>query len=151
MMETFGSCTASVSLGYWIRASILYDDLSGGPIQAPPEVDDWLFHYSSSDKWEGSLEQLWVWQNYLDLEAQVLGQPAVNLKPFTETIEQILGPKRSIWIERGHVWVTPPNAQHNGRAARVQLEALPCRGTAAFAFGGGTSSPPTQRGSYYDR
>ena len=97
----------------------------GGPIQAPPEVNDWLFHYSSSDKWEGSLEQLWVWQNYLDLEAQVLGQPAVNLKPFTETIEQMLGAKRSIWIERGRVWVTPPNDQYNGRAARVLLEALP--------------------------
>ena len=75
----------------------------GGPIEPPPEQRSWLFRYSASDQWPGSLEQLWVWQNYLDLERATSRQEA--LKPFIETIEGILGPNRQITVYEGRVSV----------------------------------------------
>jgi len=74
-----------------------------------PEVStSWLYRYTPSDEWEGSLEQLWVWQNYLDLEAQQAGRP--SLLPFVTTIEEILGRGQTIKIQRGEVWIERPQS-----------------------------------------
>jgi len=84
------------------------------PAQARAEISRpalshaWLYRYAPSDGWEGSLEQLWVWQNYLDLEAQQAGRP--SLMPFVTTIEEILGHGQKIKIQGGEVWIERPQA-----------------------------------------
>ena len=75
-------------------------------ISRPEESHAWLYRYTPSDRWEGSLEQLWVWQNYLDLEAQQAGRP--SLLPFVTTIEEILGRGQTIKIQGGEVWIERP-------------------------------------------
>jgi energy-coupling factor transporter ATP-binding protein EcfA2 len=90
--------------------------VDSGPIEPPPPRKDWLWRYSSADAWHGSLEQLWVWQNYLDLEE---GSPRKNLKSFVESTEYILGEGRHITIEKGRVWVDTP------WGSRVHLQELP--------------------------
>jgi predicted ATPase len=77
-------------------------------ISRPEESHAWLYRYIPSDKWEGSLEQLWVWQNYLDLEAQQAGRP--SLLPFVATIEEILGRGQTIKIKAGEVWIERPQS-----------------------------------------
>lgn len=77
-------------------------------ISPPEEPQAWMYRYTPSDKWEGSLEQLWVWQNYLDLEAQQAGRP--SLLPFVSTIEEILGRGQTIKIQRGEVWIERPQS-----------------------------------------
>lgn len=82
----------------------------GGAIEPPPEQRSWLFHHSVTDKWPGSLEQLWVWQNYLDLERGAQGRP--SLQPFVEAVEAILGPDRTIQVSEGRALIRP--AWHDG-------------------------------------
>lgn len=77
-------------------------------ISRPEPSQMWLYRYSPSDKWEGSLEQLWVWQNYLDLEAQQAGRP--SLLQFVATIEEILGRGQTIKIKAGEVWIERPQS-----------------------------------------
>jgi ABC-type lipoprotein export system ATPase subunit len=77
-------------------------------ISQPEASRSWLYRYIPSDQWEGSLEQLWVWQNYLDLEAQQAGRP--SLLPFVSTIEEILGRGQTIKIQRGEVWIERPQS-----------------------------------------
>lgn len=77
-------------------------------ISRPKTPQAWLYRYTPSDEWEGSLEQLWVWQNYLDLEAQQAGRP--SLLPFVATIEEILGRGQTIKIQRGEVWIERPQS-----------------------------------------
>ena len=75
----------------------------GGVIEPPPEERSWLFRFSPSSGWQGSLEQLWVWQNYLDLEQNAKDRQ--NLIPFVETVETVLGNDRRIRIYQGRVLV----------------------------------------------
>jgi predicted ATPase len=75
----------------------------GGPIEPPLEKREWLFRFSPSDEWQGSLEHLWVWQNYLDLEQSTKDRQ--NLIPFVETVETVLGNDRRIRVYQGQVLV----------------------------------------------
>ena len=88
-------------------------------ISRPEEPQSWCYRYKSSEGWSGSLEQLWVWQNYLDLEAQQAGRP--SLLPFVATIEEILGRGQTIKIQRGEVWIERP--QSNDRVRPHELPA----------------------------
>jgi energy-coupling factor transporter ATP-binding protein EcfA2 len=94
----------------------------GGAIEPPPEERQWLFRFSASDRWQGSLEQLWVWQNYLDLEQGTLQRD--NLKPFVETVHAVLGDGRPIAVRDGRVWV-PATWSGDGEPAQVRLDQLP--------------------------
>lgn len=108
----------------------------GGPIQPPPLMKQGLYRYSSANKWLGSLEQLWVWQNYLDLEQryrQENGQQGPsNLQPFIEMVENVLGEGRKITIQQGRAMVTlaalPNGSKSSGldhRLGQVRLDQLP--------------------------
>ena len=77
--------------------------MRGGAIEPPPEERSWLFRFSPSSGWQGSLEQLWVWQNYLDLEQNARDRQ--NLIPFVETVETVLGNDRRIRVYQGRVLV----------------------------------------------
>lgn len=77
-------------------------------VSRPESSHAWLYRYTPTDKWEGSLEQLWVWQNYLDLEAQQAGRP--SLLPFVTLIEEILGRDQTIKIKAGEVWIERPQS-----------------------------------------
>ena len=96
---------------------------SGPTIEQPPKERRWLFRFSPYDQWQGSLEQLWVWQNYLDLEQSAEGRK--NLKPFVELVENILGAGRKITIKEGRVSVTPSWDISNDTLNRVRLDQLP--------------------------
>lgn len=74
-----------------------------GLIREPQHRKEWLFHFVPHSKWEGSLGEFWVWQNYLDLEAAREGRP--NLLPFVELIEQILGRGRRVIIHKARVHI----------------------------------------------
>lgn len=87
-----------------------------GGISEPEVTKKWLFHFKPHSKWNGSLAQLWVWQNYLDLEAGREGRP--NLLPFVALIEEILGRGRRVVIHKARVHV-----QDGDR--RVELHELP--------------------------
>lgn len=75
-----------------------------GSIEPPQTVPSWLWRFEAADAWQGSLAQLWVWQNYLDLERAQKGRP--NLTPYVAIIEQILGPERTVSIQEGRVRVS---------------------------------------------
>jgi energy-coupling factor transporter ATP-binding protein EcfA2 len=94
----------------------------GGPIEPPPEEQPWLFHFSSPDGWQGSLEQLWVWQNYLDLEQNSKGRR--HLMPFVEAVEKILGEERRIHIDQGRALV-PVSWGKGMTRPDVNLDQLP--------------------------
>jgi ABC-type lipoprotein export system ATPase subunit len=94
----------------------------GGSITPPEEKQEWLFRFSPSDKWSGSLEQLWVWQNYLDLEEKTRGRQ--RLAPFVEVVETVLGQDRRITISKGRAWV-PVAWEQAGERPQVRLDQLP--------------------------
>jgi len=94
-----------------------------GPVEPPPDKPEWLFRYSTPKGWKGSLEQLWVWQNYLDLE-EGRGERA-HLKSFVETVENILGPDRRITVREGRVRVPVGWINGNGERPQVSLDQLP--------------------------
>lgn len=88
-----------------------------GPIEPPPANKRWLFHFQPESGWQGSLSQLWLWQNYLDLEAGREGRK--HLLSFVEPIEHILGRGRRVVIKAGVVRIAEPS----GRS--VALHELP--------------------------
>lgn len=103
---------------------------AGGPIEPPPSQKSWLSRFSSTNKWKGSLEQFWVWQNYLDLEQRYLSEngstvasPA-RIAPYVERVEHILGDRRKISILEGRAWVSMA-WQNGGQPAKVRLDQLP--------------------------
>jgi ABC-type lipoprotein export system ATPase subunit len=96
--------------------------IQGGPIESPPDQEEVIFRLSNRDVWQGSLEQLWVWQNYLDLEQGK--KERENLKPFVELVENVMGQNRKITIKEGRVTV-PAGWGDNGEAPRVRLDQLP--------------------------
>jgi|GEM_PF-2133336 len=94
-----------------------------GAIEPPTEKQQWVSRFKNSDAWEGSLQQLWVWQNYLDLES---GKTAdSSLGSFVETVESILGEDRKIKIEQGQVTIPAGWANGNGHEQRIGLDQLP--------------------------
>ena len=95
----------------------------GGPIEPPPATRQWRFRFSETDRWQGSLEQLWVWQNYLDLEQGKADH--ANLAPFVTTVEAVLGASRSIAIKEGRVLVPTGWRDKTGNPAQVRLDQLP--------------------------
>ena len=94
----------------------------GGPVEPPPEERQWIFHFQTSDQWKGSLEQLWVWQNYLDLERGL--KKRENMKPFVDAVEDILGKNRLITVNEGRVQV-PAGWDQDGKRVKVRLDQLP--------------------------
>lgn len=107
------------------RGGLLYfphyrwmEHVQRGAIEEPGHSLYWLYTFNPESKWEGSLSQLWVWQNYLDLEQGREGRP--NLAPFVETIEEILGRGRKVKIKEGRVRIERPDL---GDA--VELHELP--------------------------
>jgi len=109
----------------------------GGPAEPPSKDPPWSFRFLPTDSWQGSLEQLWVCQNYLDLEQRAKGAGLMvpikvpmyigrnRLKPFVEVVEEVLGEGRTITIEEGRVWVPVSWKKENGEAPRVRLGQLP--------------------------
>ncbi len=99
------------------------DATQGGTIEPPPKDRRWLLRFSPTDQWQGSLEQLWVWQNYLDLEQG--NRRRGSLKPFVESVEKALGPDRTIIIRKGRALVSVPWIGQVGRQEQVQMDQLP--------------------------
>lgn len=95
----------------------------GGAIEPPPETRQWRFRFSETDRWQGSLEQLWVWQNYLDLEQGKADH--TNLAPFVTTVETVLGAGRSITIKEGRALVPTSWRDETNNPAQVRLDQLP--------------------------
>lgn len=89
-----------------------------GPIEPPPPSKPWLFRFDPTDHWQGSLAQLWVWQNYLDLEEAREGRP--NLTPFVETVDEVLGNDQHLVIAQGRVLVRRPRQKDE-----IELQQLP--------------------------
>lgn len=96
---------------------------NGGPIEQPLQQTEWIARYGEADRWQGSLEQLWVWENYLDLEQG--SQEKAHLKPFVSTVETLLGPGRTITIREGRVRVPAPWSANGGTPALMHLDQLP--------------------------
>jgi predicted ATPase len=102
-----------------------------GPIEPPVNARKWLFRFSNSNQWSGSLESWWGWQNYHDLEQRGQGQETSHLQTYLETVEEILGKNRKITIKEGRVTV-PVAWNENGKSPsnaafppRVRLDQLP--------------------------
>lgn len=97
----------------------------GGAIEPPPEEKPWISRYSSTSQWTGSLEQLWVWQNYLDLERRGRGETTGELAGSVELLQEALGPGRQVFVREGRVRVTVPWNDESGKPAEVTLDQLP--------------------------
>jgi predicted ATPase len=97
----------------------------GGTIEPPPAETRWLSRYSPSGQWTGSLEQLWVWQNYLDLERKSRGEDPGELAGSVELLQEALGPGRKVFVREGRVRVTAPWNDASGKPAEVMLDQLP--------------------------
>ena len=97
--------------------------MKGGALESAPEERQWLSHFLPPSAWKGSLEQLWVWQNYLDLEKGSRNHDL--LAPFVNQVEEILGSGRRITVQEGRVSVTAGWAAGQKDAQRVLLHQLP--------------------------
>ncbi len=97
--------------------------MPGGPIEPPSEKYQWAFRFSATDHWQDSLEQLWVWQNYLDLERSATERS--NLKPFVSTVEDVLGSNRLITVREGRALIPVSWGMGDGETVRVRLDQLP--------------------------
>lgn len=97
----------------------------GGTIEPPPNDKAWISRYSPVNQWTGSLEQLWVWQNYLDLERKSRGEDAGELASSIELLQEALGSGRKVLVREGRVRVTTPWNDTSGKPAEVLLDQLP--------------------------
>ncbi|XXY48619.1 ATP-binding protein [Sorangium sp. So ce269] len=97
----------------------------GGTIEPPPEDNQWISRYSPTNQWTGSLEQLWVWQNYLDLERKSRGEAAGELAGSVALLQEALGSGRKVFVREGRVRVTAPWNDVSGKPAEVMLDQLP--------------------------
>lgn len=95
----------------------------GGPIEPPPEERAWRLHFSPSDRWQGSLEQLWVWQNYLDLERGSADHK--HLTPFVASVQSILGKGRAVLVREGRALVSASWSVNGDSGSLIQLDQLP--------------------------
>src|SRR5262245_34113588 len=98
---------------------------NSGGIQPPPPHRNWISHFAPTNEWQDGLESLWVWQNYLDLEASAQGRTTAHLKSFVETVEDILGEGRKISVKEGRVMVPVAWRQNGGQAPKVRIDQLP--------------------------
>lgn len=98
---------------------------SGGSIEPASSENDWVFEYDSAMRWKGSLEQLWVWQDYLDLQDQVRSPRTnpIHLNKFIDLTAKILGKERQIFVKDGRALVTPAWTQD--KQFSVNLDQLP--------------------------
>ncbi|HKX31825.1 MAG TPA: ATP-binding protein [Blastocatellia bacterium] len=96
-----------------------------GGIQPEPAHSEWVSRVTPPDQWQGSLEALWVWQNYLDLEAGAYGEKTSYLKSFIESVEEILGEHRKITVKEGRAMVPAPWHQNGNGTPKVRLDQLP--------------------------
>ncbi len=94
-------------------------------IQPPPPVREWVSRVSASDQWDTSLEGFFVWQNYLDLEANAHRIPPNRLKNFVSEIESVLGKDRHISIKEGRVYVPTTWSAKGAEPTLVRLDQLP--------------------------
>ncbi|WP_433936216.1 AAA family ATPase [Sorangium cellulosum] len=97
----------------------------GGTIEPPPADKRWISRYSPTSQWSGSLEQLWVWQNYLDLERKSRGEDPGELAGSVELLQEALGPGRKVFVREGRVRVTTPWNDVSGTPSEVMLDQLP--------------------------
>lgn len=95
----------------------------GGPIEPPPEERQWRFRLTPNDRWQGSLEQLWVWQNYLDLEQG--NQTGEHLASFVKTLEKLLGENRPITVREGRAAIPAAWSSNHDKPALLRLDQLP--------------------------
>jgi ABC-type thiamine transport system ATPase subunit len=96
-----------------------------GTIEPPPAQRRWISRYSPTNQWKGSLEQFWVWQNYLDLERKSRGEETGELASSLELLQEALGPGRKVLVREGRVRVTAPWNDATGKPAEVLLDQLP--------------------------
>lgn len=99
--------------------------VGGGAIAPPPDERQWISRYASANQWTGSLEQLWVWQNYLDLERWSRSEETAELAASVELLQAALGAGRQVFVREGRVRVTTPWADASGKPAEVLLDQLP--------------------------
>ncbi len=101
----------------------------GGTIQPVNAKPEWVYRYSTNTKWRGSLEEFWVWQNYLDLEKRdqvsTGSDSSSRLRPFVELTENILGEGRGISIKEGRVRVSAQWQESDGSVPLLKLDQLP--------------------------
>ena len=83
-----------------------------GPIQQPARKVEGLFRYRPPQRWSGSLEQLWVWENYLDLESGDAARP--RLGEALELAADVLGHDRTVSVREGRVYVSTPDGREVG-------------------------------------
>ncbi|HAJ37915.1 MAG TPA: hypothetical protein DCL15_19770 [Chloroflexi bacterium] len=95
----------------------------GGPIEPPPEERPWRFRLAPNERWQGSLEQLWVWQNYLDLEQG--NQKGERLASFVKTLESLLGEHRPITVREGRATVPAAWSRGSEKSVLLRLDQLP--------------------------
>ena len=98
------------------------------PIQPPPEGRErqWTYKYSNNSPVELSLEQYWVWLNYLDLEENASGDKGNHLPPAVEVLEEILGHDRRVSIKKGRVLIDTHWSEKRGLPKKqVHLDQLP--------------------------
>ncbi len=99
--------------------------ISSGGILPPPPNRDWISHVHSPRNWQNSLENLWVWQNYLDLEQRAEANGHSHLKPFVETVENALGEGRKITVKEGRVLIPVAWSSNGDEVPKVRLDQLP--------------------------
>jgi hypothetical protein len=97
----------------------------GGTIEPPPTERSWISRYSTANQWTGSLEQFWVWQNYLDLERRSRGEETGELAGSIDLLQAALGPDRKVFVREGRVRVTTPWKDASDKPAEVLLDQLP--------------------------
>jgi predicted ATPase len=91
---------------------------------APPPSDRlWVARYG--DQWAQSLEQLWVWRNYLDLEARERGESSDLLLSSIQFLRAVLGPGRPVEVREGRIRIAARPDSSDSEPDMVSLDALP--------------------------
>jgi predicted ATPase len=71
------------------------------------------------------VEQLWVWLDYLDLNAYREGKSSSNLPESLGLLRQFLGPERAVSVKEGRLRVATQWSEQDGRRGEVLLDQLP--------------------------
>lgn len=82
-----------------------FDSPTSLTLTSPPVSDAYVIRVDELAS--KSLAKFWLWQNYLDLEAQAEGRP--NLAPFIDAIEDLLGHGQRVRIKRGRITIERPH------------------------------------------
>jgi predicted ATPase len=94
---------------------------------SPSEKPVWNLQFESSNEWQGSLEQWWVYQDTLDLQRfrDKGTQERYHLAPFVEMPEAVLGENRRIKVKGWEAKVRPLWAAQQDIDEWVSLDQLP--------------------------